>query len=304
MNYEAQLKSAIADGSKSFYWASLFLPRKVRRQAWLLYYWCRLCDDAIDQATHLEQAKHQLQIIRSQLDQVFIGLDKPSDLSPDQKDLASSYPALPNNPFHWWCLQELAPLYPAAQSYPFYDMCRGFAYDLDQPWLLTMEQFLDYCYCVAGTVGLMMLPILRVQDPRAYTCAKALGTAMQMTNMLRDLETDYNLKRVYLPLTWVQQPNRLHQSLQKRHELFTEVASPLFQLTEDYYRQGLAGLKYIPLHSRWAIAIAAFTYRQIGVKVIQLKSKAWEQRVHTHGLEKWTCAFRALWACLPLSHFR
>jgi len=88
--------------------------------------------------------------------------------------------------------------YQIPQRY-FHDLISGAEMDLTESRYATFERLREYCYRVAGTVGLTCTHVFGFEDPRALDLAEKLGLAFQLTNIIRDIHEDYGLNRVYLP---------------------------------------------------------------------------------------------------------
>ncbi len=160
-----QSSASIKKGSKSFSLAALFLPKAARPQVYALYSWCRACDDAVDAGNN----QPNLKAIKAW------AMDDPLIRSLIANQLCS-------------------------EKY-FDEMLCGMQMDLDHRGYQTLEELEVYGFRVAGVVGLMMCPVIGVQDPKALDHAIALGIAMQLTNICRDIFEDANRGRVYLPLS-------------------------------------------------------------------------------------------------------
>ena len=143
---------------------------------------------------------------------------------------------------------------------------------------------------MAGTVGLMMLPIINTKNNEARKHAVDLGIAMQLTNIARDVFEDAKLNRVYLPQEWIGQitlsdltDNNIDDQKNKIIELSIK---NLIELSEKFYANGFCGMKFIPLRTRLAIFFAAKIYKGIGNK-IKNKGYAYQfERVYLNKLEK------------------
>ena len=165
-----------------------------------------------------------------------------------------------------------------------------------------------YAYQVAGTVGLMMAPILGREDQRADAFAVDLGIAMQLTNIARDVLEDAEMGRRYLPESWVGdlQPSRI-VALAKTPSANEAVAvttavKKLLNLADDYYKSGMEGFSYLPLRAHISIAIAAHVYRQIGVQ-LRLKQHGWHRgREVTSRFTKIICSIKALGSLVQRGH--
>lgn len=255
----------IKQGSKSFYFASWFLSKKFRLHAWLLYLWCRESDDLIDEAKSSQEALSNLENLKIQLHQIFNSQDGVTSSDFKAKALIALKNELNFDPA------------------PLFDLLRGYRMDIEGFYLKSQTQVLEYCYCVAGTVGIMMCQIMNITSNQALIHAKDLGIAMQLTNIMRDLETDYKLNRVYIPLEFFTQNQLTPESLLKNRPALFAIAAPyLFQIAETYYQSGVKGLIYLPFRERLSIAIAASVYRRIGLLILKKKHQAWSQKTHTH----------------------
>lgn len=167
--------------AKTFYFASHVLPRDKRRAAYAVYAFCRYADNIVDSAgrqTDKAEASGKLQQLREQLVCVYTN---PAGMDPQL------------GKFRETVLQ-----YDIPHSY-FADLLRGVEMDLTRKRYATFAELDEYCYCVASVVGLIMTRIFGTSDLRAYEHAAHLGTAMQLTNILRDVREDYRMGRIYLP---------------------------------------------------------------------------------------------------------
>lgn len=167
--------------AKSFYFASHVLPRQKRMAAYALYAFCRHVDNVIDDAPlqgTAEPAISRIDELREQLGHVYA-----------QSPLM--HPRL-------LAFRETVSGFQIPQGL-FLDLLRGVEMDLAIQRYVTFSELEEYCYCVASTVGLMMTRVFGFEDDRALDHARHLGTAMQLTNILRDVEEDYQRGRIYLP---------------------------------------------------------------------------------------------------------
>lgn len=260
-----QYKETIQKGSKSFAMASLFFSQKQKEAAWKLYSWCRYCDDEIDEVP-IEQAQNRLLFLKEQT-----------------QNLLSSTPS--NIAFKG--LKEVVQEYKIPLHYPL-DLLRGMEMDVAGDKYATLEDLEEYCYCVASTVGLMMCHIMGVRHDAALNNAVALGKAMQLTNICRDLVEDFQRGRCYLPTDWLfpfvsfEDPNLL--SPQYRKQLI-EVQERLLKRADELYQEGYAGLQFLSLRSAWAVLIAARVYSYIGEKIRKDTYRGFTKRIFV-GLPK------------------
>lgn len=168
--------------AKSFYFASHVLPREKRMASYAVYAFCREADNIVD--VHAGpggegESLRRLDDLRRQLDRLY---GSSGSLSP-----------------RLGALRETVAAYAIPQTY-FLEVIRGVEMDLTRVRYASFDELKDYCYCVASVVGLIMTKIFGVSDDSAGRHAVDLGTAMQLTNILRDVKEDFAMGRIYLPL--------------------------------------------------------------------------------------------------------
>ena len=164
--------------AKTFYFASACLPRATRGHAYAVYGFCRWADNGVDDARDRAEAAVRLGAARAALD---LAYGDCRDLAPGLRAFRRTV-RLRGIPRHL-----------------FDDLLDGMAMDLDITRYPDFAALDRYCYRVAGVVGLMMTHVLGFTSDRCLPNALALGTAMQLTNILRDVAEDFALGRVYLP---------------------------------------------------------------------------------------------------------
>jgi phytoene synthase len=173
---------------------------------------------------------------------------------------------------------------------PFDDLVAGVAMDLVPVRYATFAELELYCYRVAGTVGLMITPVAGYREgSRALEHAKTLGTAMQLTNILRDVGEDLDRGRVYLPHEDLARFGLAEGDLFARRvdERFRSLMEFQIERAERLYRQGL-GL--IPLltsaRGRAAFEFAVEAYSGILGKIRAAGYDVFTQRAHLTAAEK------------------
>jgi phytoene synthase len=160
---------------RTFYFASQLLPPAKRRAIHAAYAFCRVADDLVDASEVLGP-----ELVETRLAAWEAQLDAPRD------PIALAYA----HTRHRYGI-------PMA---PTHDLFAGMRMDLHPRLYATWGELEDYCYRVAGTVGLISAPILGLRSASALPRAVELGIAMQLTNILRDVAEDAMLGRLYLPL--------------------------------------------------------------------------------------------------------
>ncbi len=163
-----------------------------------------------------------------------------------------------------------------------HDHLAGFAMDTGGRRYDTVEDTLDYCYHVAGVVGLMMAWVMGVRD-RAVLCrASDLGLAFQLSNIARDVGDDVVAGRVYLPSVWLREAGvtlvegrPVDAATAAR---LAPVVARLLAEAERYYDSAGHGVGELPGRSAWAVATARLVYRDIGRAVAARGPQAWTSR--------------------------
>lgn len=279
--------NSIAVGSKSFASASRLFDPPTRRSAVLLYAWCRHCDDVIDgqeaghNAVPLSQAQAQLRLAELR------ALTQTAYLGAPVQDPAFA------------ALQAVVQRHGIAREEAL-DLLQGFAMDVEERQYQTLADTLQYCYHVAGVVGLMMARIMGTQDPQILDRACDLGLAMQLTNIARDIVDDAKVGRCYLPQQWLEELGMTPATLgEPQHRAaVARLATRLIDAAEPYYASAEAGLAALPWRSAWAVASAGAVYRKIGIRVRAAGAQAWDTRTSTGKLEKFGALSGGLWASL------
>lgn len=278
---------SIAVGSKSFAAASRLFAPATRRSAVMLYAWCRHCDDVIDgqEAGHSGRAFSQEDINR-----------RLEDLIAETRAV---YAGLPVKTLAFAAFKEVVDRHGIAEAYAL-EHLSGFAMDAHERRYQCIDDTLDYCYHVAGVVGLMMAQVMGVRSEETLDRACDLGMAFQLTNIARDIVEDAHVGRCYLPADWLDEltiPTANLAESQYRQRLAI-LSARLVDTAEPYYLSAEAGLTALPWRSAWAVATASGVYRQIGVKVKGLGAQAWDTRVSTSKMDKLRFVIKGLWSAV------
>ncbi len=244
--------ATLARHSKSFALAGRLLPGQARRDAAVLYTYCRLADDAIDLVGSAAQPG-ALQSLRRDLDSVYRG--------EAQEDIRLR------------AFQELALRRRLPREYPE-QLLAGFQMDSEGAKYETLADLLLYCHRVAGVVGLMMCHVLGVSDARALKKAAHLGIAMQLTNICRDVAEDWQLGRLYLPLDMLRAcgPGSLNGLRfgplpESARPSIAAVTQQLLAEADRFYRSGDAGVIALPWRAAFSVRAARLIYSAIGGRI-------------------------------------
>jgi len=232
--------------AKSFNWAGFFLPKQTYLKCSALYDFCRIADNIADGNENIEIKKEKF-------------LNFQNNFNNQKFD----DPIIKNM---WQLIKEFnIPLKVV------HDLLDGINSDIQKNIKLNKKKdLLLYSYRVAGTVGLMMAKILKVNKKSSLKSAIDLGIAMQLTNISRDVVEDLNFGRSYINLN------------------FEEIKSTI-KLSESYYENSFYSIKQIPFTFRFAILVARRVYRKIGYKILKkqnLETYKKSGKIYVSNIEK------------------
>ncbi|UPK43543.1 phytoene/squalene synthase family protein [Paenibacillus pabuli] len=228
-------------GSSSFYQAFRGLPSPRREAVYVIYAFCRMIDDSVDEP---EQSVYTIHEIRNLFDRL---------------DEAGGH-------FIWPALRWLFTSFPHLDKGPFFRQMDGQLTDLEVTHYTTLEELEHYCYLVAGTVGEMLLPVLR--DDNGIDVAMngiALGKGMQIVNIIRDVGEDRARARRYVPLELMEKHGYSEQDWADGvvDERFMAIIHDLKAAALNWFRIGMDRLDTYPTESAFAIELAAAFYSTI-----------------------------------------
>ena len=222
-------KSYLSVYAKSFSWAGYFLPKETFKKCSDLYDFCRVADNIADNDDEIESKKKKFDQFENNFNQ------KKFD-DPIIKNM-------------WGLIEEFNISLKIVQ-----DLLIGIKSDIrDKVKLNSKKDLLIYSYRVAGTVGLMMAKILKVNKKNSLKSAIDLGIAMQLTNISRDVIEDSKNNRFYI------------------NENFKEISSTL-NLANTFYENSFYSIKDIPISFRFSILVARRVYKKIGHKILRKKN--------------------------------
>lgn len=260
-------RQILEGGSKSFARAASLLEPTTRAGAYQLYAWCRHCDDVIDGQTlgHGQQRDdparqaERLAVLHDMTERAFRG--EPVDGLVFQG------------------IARVVEQHGIPRDHPF-ELLAGMAMDVEGRRYRTFEELRPYCYRVAGVVGVMMAHIMGIKDQPTLQRAEDLGTAMQVTNISRDVIDDARIGRVYLPLDWLAEAGVPDEEVgDPRHrEKIVQVVGRLLAKGDDYYRSADTGIAHLTFRNAWSITAARLIYSDIGAVLRRRGTRAWDDR--------------------------
>jgi squalene synthase HpnC len=266
----------------NFYYAFFLLPKPKRDALAALYAFMRLVDDVADEGNDLATKQRGLADWRAALDDAVVGEERLVDGS---TALSSATPS--------GATEVLPALVDTMQRYKMparylHDLISGAEMDLTLRTYPTFDRLREYCYRVAGTVGLTCTHVFGFQDPRALDLAERLGLAFQLTNIIRDVREDYAVGRVYLPEEDLARYAVSHQDFGKSEvtlgvrELLRFEADRAWQC----YEEGSALFGLIDVESRGALWLLVHTYSALLARIESLDFAVFGERVRLSKPEK------------------
>ncbi|MFC7046672.1 phytoene/squalene synthase family protein [Halobacteriaceae archaeon GCM10025711] len=227
---------------RTFYLATRFLPKRTRRATYALYGFFRIADEVVDRADPAPPAEQRAELRRIQ--DAVLGPDEPDD------------PALAA----FRVVREEYDI-PDREVELFVD---AMATDVEKRQYETYDELEAYMRGSSVAVANMMMAVMQVDDPEtAAPHAAALAEAFQLTNFLRDVREDVvDRDRIYLPVETLREHGASVAQVRDL-EMSAEFAAALcheLRRTEDRYREGVAGIKYLPADCQFPVLLAAVLY--------------------------------------------
>ncbi|KAK4836802.1 hypothetical protein QYF36_000313 [Acer negundo] len=238
-----------AEYAKTFYLGTLLMTPERRRAIWAIYVWCRRTDELVDgpNASHITPTA--LDRWESRLEDLFRG--RPFDmLDAALSDTVANY---------------------RVDIQPFRDMIEGMRMDLRKSRYKNFDELYLYCYNVAGTVGLMSVPVMgiapesKASPVSVFDAALALGIANQLTNILRDVGEDARRGRVYLPQDELAQAGLSDDDIfaGKVTDKWRRFMKSQIKRARMFFDKAEKGVTELNAASRWPVYASLLLYRQI-----------------------------------------
>lgn len=277
----------MAHYAKTFYLGSKFFPLEKRKAIWAVYVWCRRTDEIVDGPNVSQDPNKLLADLKeweTKLDLLFEG--KPTD--------ALDY-----------ALAESLKIFPGPKE-PYYDMIEGMRMDLPVVGQQRYDNWDDlylYCYRVASTVGLMTMPVMGVSPgftiEQATPPAVALGIALQITNILRDVGEDYRDRgRIYLPQDDMARFGVSEEQIKAGtvDDNYRALMKFEIQRAREYYALAASGIRMLAPEARMPVQSSLDLYSQILDSIERNGYDNFSQRAYVSNLSKFLT--------LPLSWLR
>ncbi|KAI7735563.1 hypothetical protein M8C21_004752 [Ambrosia artemisiifolia] len=238
-----------AEYAKTFYLGTRLMTEERQKAIWAIYVWCRRTDELVDGPNAIHMSDAVLDRWEERLHDLFHG--RPFDML----DAALTHTV------------QKFPL----DIKPFRDMIDGMRMDIKKSRYENFQELYLYCYYVAGTVGLMSVPVMGIAPelssdaPSIYNSALSLGIGNQLTNILRDVGEDALRGRVYLPQDELAQFGLCDEDVYSRRvtDNWREFMKGQIRRARFYFNQAEEGASKLDKDSRWPVWSALLLYRNI-----------------------------------------
>jgi len=268
----------------NFYYAFFLLPKPRRDALAALYAFMRLVDDVADEGNDLAAKQRGLAKWRAAFDEAVTGHSQVFD--------GTAAKPLPSEPLYGEA-EVLPALVDTMQRYKMparylHDLISGAEMDLTLRAYPTFDRLREYCYRVAGTVGLTCAHVFGFHDPRALDLAEKLGLAFQLTNIIRDVHDDYAIGRVYLPEEDLARYGVSAQDFGKSEATLGVRELLRFETDRAWqcYEEGSALFGLIDPESRGALWLLVHTYSALLARIEYLDFAVFGERVRLSKAEK------------------
>lgn len=270
MNVHDYCQQKVAESGTSFYYAFLFLSPEKRQAIHALYAFCREVDDVVDECEDPGVAAAKLSWWRQE---VALLENAPGQLQPTHPVMIA--------------LKEIRQRFDLPLDY-FNEIIDGMAMDLEYSRYPDFKSLSLYCYRVAGVVGLLSAEIFGVTDRKTLRYATELGTALQLTNIIRDVGEDARRGRIYIPVDELAQFNVPAADIMNGHETDEFRALMRFQTerAQGYYISAMESLPAADRSAQRPGLIMAGVYRTLLDEIAQDGFQVLKQRTSLPPLRK------------------
>jgi len=272
--------------AKSFYFAAKFLPRHKQKAVYPIYAFCRHVDDEIDEISTGNETDAILAVDKwkEKLEEVFEGKRQKAKGKSENGDRNSK---TENQNLVLTAWKDLLKTYKIPQSLPL-ELMRGVLQDTHTKRYGTFDELYVYCYRVASTVGLMSSEILGYSEKLALEYAEAMGIAMQLTNILRDVKEDAAMGRIYLPQEDLRKFDVSEEQIfaDKFNNKFVEMMKFQIERARNFYAKGEKGIALLEKDSRFTVLLASRIYAKILDEIEKQNYNVFTRRAHTSKRQK------------------
>lgn len=276
--------------AKTFYLATLFLPKKLQNPIFAMYALLRTVDDLVDLA---EDKLTNGQLTREEINR---------SIEAWKKQLRECYDGRQSNDPILMAWQDTIACYAIPIELPL-DLIDGVAMDIEFTAFETFDELYVYCYKVASVVGLMTAEIFGYTDRKALQHAIDLGIAMQLTNILRDIGEDIDRGRIYLPLEDLRRFGYSREEFMSKtmNRNFVDLMKFEIERARSYYASAGKGIPMLKRDSRFAVSISRRNYSDILKAIEQNDYDVFNRRAYRTRYQKLS-TLPSIWLKTALSN--
>jgi 15-cis-phytoene synthase len=276
MNAQGYVNTVARQSGSNFYMSFFSLPKEKRQAITAVYAFCRHVDDAVDDPNQKDPA---------------------GAVAAWREEIARTFDGQPSGPLTQSLLQAIE-RFDLSRVY-FDGILDGVAMDLKVTRYATFEALSEYCYHVAGEVGLLCMEIFGYRSERLKTYAVTLGKAFQLTNILRDVADDADHGRIYLP------QEDLQRFGVEEADVLAKKMTPHFARLMAFEAKRARGLYHdasvLPTAEERpalrAAEIMAAIYEEILSRIERANFHVFGPRIHVPTARKLVLALKAWWRC-------
>ncbi len=285
--------------AKSFYFAAKFLPKKKRKPIYAVYALCRSIDDEVDEA-EIASANEAIEAVKrweQKLEAVYteelritnyeLRDKKSSKFKVQNSKIEDRRPNIENQSSILLAWFDLLKTYKIPKNLPL-ELMKGVVSDTHVKHYETFEELYVYCWRVASTVGLMSSEIFGYEKPETLEYAEALGIAMQLTNILRDIKEDAAMGRIYLPQEDLRRFKLSEEQIfaGEMNADFAEMIKFQIERARRYYEKSYKGIGLLEKDARFTVLLALRIYSRILNEIERQNYDVFQKRAHTSFRQK------------------
>lgn len=251
-------KKITANSKSNFALSFLFLPKKQRQGITNFYALSRVIDDAVDD--HGPEEGEEL-------------------LAFWKNEINLCYQGKPTHPI-MQAMQQTINSFQIPKKYLDL-LVEGCEMDLKKNRYQTFEELYQYCYRVAGVIGLICMKIFGMEGDKAEQAAEELGIALQLTNIIRDIKTDAQMGRIYISQEDLGRYRLTEQELieGRRGAKFFSLMKLMTDRAETYFNRAFTKMRAMPRRPLWAAWIMGKTYEKLLIKIRQKKFDVFSKKI-------------------------
>lgn len=269
----AYCKRKTLESDSNFALSFRFLPKIKRNAIYAVYAFNRSADDFADELSDIHESVDKLELWEKLLHECYRGNPGEHPLMIAFTDTIDRF----NIP-----------------KKPFLDAIQGYKADLTINRYKSFKDLCEYCDLVAGTISTISLHVFGFTDTKAFDYGRDLSYALQLTNIIRDVGTDVQKNRIYLPLDELDRFNYSEEELHSYEYNDTFLKLMRFQINRarEYFRTANPLIELIPDDSRFTVVMIGGIYYRLLEKIEKSGIPVLNDSVHLSKWEKLYSTFR------------